>query len=212
MSHFISHLEEQWIPWAKLKCFVPFAEIYSEFLNIKKRAVEHRLSYSVGWRSLTLHGLRPEWTESAERYPGFEQFTDTTAPNQWTEIADICPETKKFLLSLPFKKFHRVRFMWLEPGGYIKPHRDTHLSTLRALNIAIEHPLGCHFDFWKNDSDTLPFCTVPFKNGDAYFVNIGLRHQFVNPSKEGRLHIIVHGATNEEFSQNTEQYIEKVWQ
>ena len=211
MSNLLSSLEEKWTPWAQLKTMAPHKEIWEEFNSVIDLCVVHRADYSEGWKSLTLHGLKPEWTEAAERYSGCEKYTDTTAPNQWTPIAERCPKTRQYLESLPFTQFHRVRFMLLAPGGFIRPHKDTHKSSLRALNIAIHHPNGCHFDFFENEDHHKIRCTVPFTSGTAFFVNIGLYHQFRNESNDWRLHIIVHGKTSNDFNNNTPAYFENYY-
>ena len=63
----------------------------------------------------------------------------------WTELADLCPITKQWLQNLGFKKYQRVRFMLLDPGGYINPHRDVDVRKLHAWNVAINNPVGHKF-------------------------------------------------------------------
>jgi hypothetical protein len=207
MSQLLKDLESKWTPWAQLNTQVPHAEIWNEFRRVWSRVVPHRSSYSHGWYSLTLHGLRSDWTEAAERYPGYEHLNDSTAPYDWTDIVSLCPITHKYLLSLPYRKFDRVRFMLLAPNGFIRPHKDTNKSSLRPLNIAIEHPDGCFFDFFDNNKTNQLLCTVPFKTGTGFFVNIGLTHQFRNLSNRWRLHIIVHGATDKSFDEDSGNHL-----
>lgn len=191
-------LRRSWIPWLQADLKIPYAEIWREFQLVRHRMVKHRASYGRGWQSLTLHGLGPEHTEGAEHYPGFENFNDSTAPMRWTEIADQCEVTTRFLKSLPYSRFFRVRFMLLEPRGEISLHRDTEHPNLSPLNIAIRHPENCHFDMYHGETKEY-LGRVPFVTGRGFFVNIGTLHQVKNESDEDRLHIIVHGVHSKEF-------------
>ena len=69
-----------------------------------------------------------------------EQYMD------WTDMSKFCPATKNWLENdFGFNSFTRVRFMLIEPGGYIKPHSDTDHSELIAINIALNMPKKCYF-------------------------------------------------------------------
>ena len=69
----------------------------------------------------------------------------------WTELADLCPITKQWLQNLGFKKYQRVRFMLLDPGGYINPHRDVDstpdddFQLEAALNHGDDFLLDCKY-------------------------------------------------------------------
>ena len=105
---------------------------------------------------------------------------------QWTEIAELCPVTTKWLQEVyPSNSYARTRLMLLEAGGIIEPHKDTEHSVLGAVNIAITNPKDC---VWKwQDGETLEF-----KPGDVYAMNLGYVHSVVNPSQEDRYHLIIH--------------------
>ena len=76
--------------------------------------------------------------------------------------------------------------MLLEPGGYIAPHTDTLKHKLSPVNIALNHPKGCIMKMAGHG-------TVPFKDGEAYILDVGNTHAYYNKSNEDRYHIIVHG-------------------
>ncbi len=144
--------------------------------------VPHR-SYkeaNAGWYSLTIHGLSSVHTGPRDRYK-------TDLPYRWTDICDFCPVTHAFFRDLfGYRRYYRVRFMLLEPNGYILPHRDADVDRLDAINIALNNPAGC--DFVMEDRGIVPF--VP---GAAIMLSLSRQHIVWNQSSEDRYHIIVHG-------------------
>jgi len=193
---------ESWIkqssklPWLKLNIDVPAQQILLEANDLYHRAVLHRSSdafgqYShQGWKSLTIYGESSTVTGHSD------------AIKSWTDVADLCPVTVDFI-----KRYWnindttgRIRFMWLEPGGYILPHSDRNHAGFYETNIAIHNPVGCNFRF-------LDYGTVPFVNGSAYLVDISNKHLVYNNSNELRTHIIVHaqhldGVIRSSYEQN----------
>lgn len=180
--------------------------ILQEFNNVKHLIVKHRSTYGSGWCSLTIHGEKPHWTEAINRYPGYSNIQDWNYNYHWTEVADQCPITVKYIKSLPFKKFARVRFMLLKAGGLIDYHRDVDYMNLYPLNISINNPLDCEFNIYDQNSSN-PVKTIPFIDNSAFIVNIGLYHRVINRSQEDRLHIIVHGHYTDEFELNYEKFL-----
>lgn len=169
------------LPWLKLNLEVPINNILTEADQVYSQAVLHRAGdtfaqYSnQGWKSLSLYG------ESATT------TTHTTGNKNWTTVADLCPHTVEFV-----KKYWeidhntgRIRFMWLEPKGFILPHSDRDDAGLFETNIAISQPSGCRFRF-------LDYGTVPFTAGSSFLVDISNKHLVVNDSDQVRTHIIVH--------------------
>jgi len=207
MNSIVIESEKRNIPWIKFKVNVPYQEIFKEFSSVWHRSVPHRPHQSTGWYSLTLHGYKAEWTEAINQYPGFEHIQDVDGPYKWTEIAHLCPKTTSFIKSLPYKKFYRVRFMLLAPGGKIDCHQDNQHSHLKALNISIRNPIGSEFRFYDPKTKNL-ISTAPFTDGSAFLVNIGLPHEFVNNSNQWRLHIILHGVGTDDYYQFPEKYLE----
>ena len=163
----------------------PWKEMYKEAEALSDKFYTHRDSYGEGWKSLTLHGL-DEDTQSLDTYG---DRTDTLKQLDWTWVADKCPVTKKFLTDVwPAEFLNRVRFMLLEPGGYILPHQDRqdHEKRLSVCNISLNNPDDCDFvlkDKWR----------VPFKDeGSAFLMDISNVHSVWNRSNKPRIHMIIH--------------------
>jgi hypothetical protein len=188
INSFLRHVPtDEWIknssrlPWLKLNLNIPTEAISNEAKNLYSRAVLHRdgdkfAHYShQGWKSLTLYGDNSTTT------------TATDGPKNWTEIAPLCPSTVDFISKywIIDGSTGRIRFMWLDPGGYILPHQDRDRSMFFETNIAIAQPAGCKFRF-------LDYGTVPFTTGSSFLVDISNKHLVVNDSDQVRLHMIVH--------------------
>ena len=174
------------LKYLKLNISFPYEEAYNEIVNLKNKFVEYRSTYKTqGWASLPIVGK-----SSTEPYAwnvyGYKDAREAVPDMQWTEIADLCPVTTKWLQEVyPSNSYARTRVMLLEAGGVIEPHKDTEHSVLGAVNIAITNPKDC---VWKwQDGETLEF-----KPGDVYAMNLGYVHSVVNPSQEDRYHLIIH--------------------
>ena len=140
-----------------------------------------------GWRSLCIHGISAEKTNHFTEY-GYR--SNEEVPYNWTEIAKLCPITTSFFKErYPISNYFRVRFMLLEPGGYISPHCDTEKSSLSPINIALNMPKNCLFKFEKHG-------LVPIKTGQSFLLDVSNKHAYINKSFDDRYHIIAHGKTN----------------
>ena len=163
----------------------PWKEMHKEAEALSDKFHTHRDTYGEGWKSLTLHGL-DEDTQSLNIY-GERQ--ETLKQLDWTWVADACPVTKKFLTDVwPAEFLNRVRFMYLEPGGYILPHQDRedHEKRLSVCNISLNNPKGCNFVL-KNQG------RVPFKEeGSAFLMDVSNVHSVWNRSDKPRIHMIIH--------------------
>lgn len=167
---------------------VPYNEILTEAQALDHLYVLHRSNDSKGWASLCIHGISSQHTDHYAVYPEYTNLTNDQVPYNWTEIQDRCPVTVNFFKSIfPFDVYHRIRFMRLDPGGFILPHSDSPDLGLRAVNISLNNPDGCNFVFEN-------IGTVPFSNtGSIFIVANGYKHSVWNRSNETRYHIIVHG-------------------
>jgi hypothetical protein len=180
----------QWVlsysgaPWIDMQIPFPRNAILAEARSLKHEFVKHRNTDGHGWSSLTIHGTDKTHTMSPRAYGLGESFD----LYRWTEIENSCPNTVEFLKSLPGIKFARVRFMLLEPNGYILPHQDNmHNYPAAAMNISLNHPDNC---FLVSEGHG----AVPFSNnGSTIFFNNYYQHAAVNLSSEDRFHIIIHG-------------------
>lgn len=181
--------QDKTIPYLQLDINdIPYKEIYKEALAVKGQAIPHRdYGQGGGWSSLCLHGISSTKTNAWEQYEENKGLTEDQIDYKWTDIADQCPITTEYFKNkFPYRQYKRLRFMWLEPGGKISLHRDSKQRTFSPVNIAINNPDGCDFNF-KNKG------TVPFKPGIAFLIDVGQHHEVINNSNEVRLHIIAHG-------------------
>lgn len=177
-------LHESHAPWLHLDLEGPWSEMLAEAQALKDRFVVHREGDGQGWKSLCIHGMSAEQTDAPNMY-GYDH---ETAPYVWTDIIDRCPVTYNYFRDVfPFQKYHRLRFMLLEPGGYIIPHSDNRTSNLgAATNISLNNPVGCRM--------VTELGVVPFKpQGGAVLFNNHYHHVVFNDSDQDRFHIIVHG-------------------
>lgn len=176
---------ESGLPWLKLPLDIPVEEMHAEALNVMGRLVFHRSGAGVGWRSICLRGLSAEQTLGPKAY-GYS--SDREVPYRWTEITEMCPITTAFFQQhFACRTLYRVRFMLLEPGGYIAPHRDRTDHHLSGMNIALNNPPGCIFRMRRAG-------TIPISAGDGLLLDIANEHAVVNLSDEPRMHMIVHCA------------------
>ena len=188
--------KESGLPWLSLDISVPYEEMLEEAKSIKERFVSHRSGdirggYTHrGWKSLCIHGIDEHKTNHYTSY-GFNSNEDT--PYTWTKAADLCPITTNWLINkFPYDKYFRVRFMLLEPEGFIAPHKDTNINILSPINVALNHPTGCIFKMKDHG-------VVPMKPGTVMLLDVGNIHSYINKSKEDRHHIIIHGTLTQEY-------------
>lgn len=180
-------IESGW-PYLKLSSLnnQPFGEMLKEAEALIDNFKPHREDYGQGWRSLTLYGLNDD-TQSLDQYG--EDRNAVLSQLDWTWVADKCPITKKFLEEVwPSEFLNRVRFMLVEPGGYILPHRDRpeDQKRLSVCNISLNNPKECEFVM---DG----FGKVPFdNNGSAFLMDISNFHSVWNRSDKPRIHMIIH--------------------
>lgn len=164
----------------------PFNEMYKEAYLLIDKFKPHRADYGQGWKSLTLHGLSDD-TQSLNSY-GTNRREILNQLN-WTWVANRCPITVNFLREIwPSEYLNRVRFMLLEPGGYILPHQDrsSDQRRLSVCNISLNNPEGCEF-VMEN------YGIVPFSNsGSAFLMDISNVHAIWNRTSTPRIHMIIH--------------------
>lgn len=179
-------MESGW-PFFKLSALdnQPWKEMHKEAESLIDRFHVHRDEYGEGWKSLTLHGI----DEDTQTLNSYGDRAKTIKQLDWTWVADECPVTKKFLTDVwPAEFLNRVRFMLLEPGGYILPHQDRpdEQKRLSVCNISLNNPDGCEF-VMKNQG------LVPFEDsGSAFLMDISNVHSVWNRSDKPRIHMIIH--------------------
>lgn len=190
LYHWILHNSR--LPWLLLKGIsIPYQEMLKEAKSVHDRFVDHREDNGTGWRSLCIHGISSTHTNS-DAYYG---YNNVQAPYVWTDIEENCPVTFDFFRqNFHYVKYQRIRFMLLEPGGYIEPHRDSNSFTLGAINISLNNPSGCRLVTEQG--------TVPHGDGTAVMFNTSYEHSAWNDSDENRYHIIVHGMPDSNYWKN----------
>lgn len=172
------------LPWFPVDLpELPAAEILREAQALRDLYVEHRDDQGHrGWKSLCLHGISARQTGIPEDY-GLSE--DQPNVYRWTEIAERCPTTVEyFRTKFPSNGFRRLRFMLVEAGGYIQPHRDRERRALGPLTICLNAPSDCLFGIEGHG-------LIPFEAGQGMLVDISYRHSVWNKSTEDRYHIIV---------------------
>jgi hypothetical protein len=178
------------LPWLEIKGLnLPYAEMLAEAKALRHRFVVHRDNCGQGWRSLCVHGTSAEQTDAPSAYG----LTEEETVFDWTDIQHQCPVTVHTFKNLfNYNSYMRVRFMLLEPGGYITPHVDAHNHVFGAVNISLNNPEGC--------SLVTECGTVPFRStGSAMFLNTSYQHTVWNNSNEDRIHMIIHGSPDSRF-------------
>lgn len=188
------------LPWLSLEIEIPATTILNEIQNIKHLFVPHRDKYAEhsGWSSFCIHGKAYNATQEDEHY-------NDSRPYVWTaESQELMPQTVAFFKKWPADKFGRVRIMRLEPGGWISAHRDTDVSSLTAINIAITQPDQCAFVMEHHGR-------VPFDNGRALLLDISNLHTVFNNSDQDRWHLIVHQQFNLEFDNLVAKSYDKLY-
>lgn len=177
----------------KLDIKFPYKEMLQEAIQLRDRFVTHRGAESKGWKSLTLHGFGEDKTGGWKTY-GYSDPYKASEQMGWTPAALECPTTYNFFLNhFPCKKYGRLRFMLLEAGGYIGLHSDGNTRLLENINMVMNNPKGCEWQW----GDGYP--NLEMSDGDVFTINVSYHHRLVNTSNEDRYHIIVsrHDSTDE---------------
>ena len=163
--------------------------------------VDHRYGDGDGWCSAALHSFvskdepdtRMGWYHT--KNPSGHGLTEESVKWGWTEVADIAPETKRWLEEFPHKNYRRCRFMLLKPQGEIKAHHDQDANPGRrtiaaAINLAFYQPEACYLRRVDTKEE------LPFENCTGFWFDNGVVHEAYNGSDENRFHFIVHGGSN----------------
>ncbi len=188
------------LPWMKLNLDgldspFPLEEIYAEAKALESKAFPHRANpmESRGWKSICLHGLGDSMTESEDQYG----YGIDNAPYKWTPASEFCPVTSAYFKNIfPHTSYYRLRFSYLEPGGYISPHEDmiNQPPHFTSINISLNQPEHCLF-LMGTDHESSPerWGSVPFKKGgDVFWLDQRNYHASINQSKTTRIHITIH--------------------
>lgn len=199
-------LNESNFGWLKLDLEIDIDFWKAEYENCKGSLVPHREDdNNNGWNSTCIHGIDTHCTGAWTNY-GYTNETDV--PYKWTSISNSAQTIKTFWQEqFPADNYRRVRFMELESLSSITPHSDMpgrlpgeeNFNALEfgvPVNISVIQPSNC-FMTLEN------YGVVPFKEGEAYIVNIRHYHSVLNMSDTPRIHVIGHpfgyGSKKEQF-------------
>lgn len=181
------------LPWLRLNfpLDIDWDKVLQEAKSLDDQFIPHRSGGGhQGWSSLVIHGLGKDKTQAFEYYGHKEEPFDKY---HWTEICEQAPYTKRVFSELfPYRSYCRIRFMKLEPGGFILPHHDDDWRHLGPVNIALNHPKGC--EMVMED-----YGIIPFQSGELFNLDISRYHSVWNRSDESRYHIIIHGTPGPEW-------------
>jgi hypothetical protein len=180
--------------YLKLDIELPYEKMYEEAFALLHKFTPHRDGEYAhdGWKSLTIHGLGHDKHESYKEY-GYATGKDASNDMFWTEIADLCPITTRWLKEVfPCNKYGRVRFMLLRAGGSIALHKDSSIKLIENINIALNNPAGCKW-IWGDGEE------LDMEPGGVYAMNLYYDHSVVNNSNKDRIHMIIarHDSTEE---------------
>ena len=187
--------ESKWPYFPLILPNAPYKEMYQEAIQLEDYFNSHRIEDNLpveyvnrGWSSVCLHGEEWNKTETFSKYPENLGKNESEIEYKWcNEITELCPiTTTYFKEEFPSQEYQRLRFMRLEPQGYILPHTDRDRSMLMPVNIALNNPKNCIFRMeGKGD--------VPFNpEGGACLVDIHNIHSVWNNSETPRIHMIIH--------------------
>ena len=132
----------------------------------------------------------------------------------WTEVAEVAPETKRWLENFPHKEnsYRRLRFMVLKPQGRIIAHNDSNKkrdqegrtrNIAGAINLAFYQPKNCYLRRVDTKEE------LPFQNCTGFWFDNGVEHEAYNASEENRFHFIMHGGFNKEREKLMRQSLAK---
>jgi hypothetical protein len=193
LTEWLFHQDD--IGWLKLDVNIDLPKWQEESKIAEKFYVDHRGSKNYsgsehkGWKSCCMHGISVTRTEAVED------------ANQhlfhWTELSKLVPTISSFWReSFPVEYYRRLRFMCLDPSGYIGVHNDLptvskfknlkELDPLRntiSVNVAVIHPSNCDFVIEN-------FGTIPISQSEFYIINNTKNHCVVNDGDFSRIHVI----------------------
>jgi len=148
---------------------------------------------SAGWRSLAIKssGGDSTRTEATHRYR--ESMAQQTT---FTPLWSTCPATKAVLSSTAkVDAARRIRFMMVEPGGYIAPHKDSDDFLSVTVNYVVNVPEGSRFwvDISADGTHGPMTRAIPLIPGHIILINVACCHALRNSAAVSRIHIIVEG-------------------
>jgi len=107
-----------------------------------------------------------------------------------TPVMKLCPYFQEVLKQ--FKcPFLSVRLLKLDPGAYIKPHRDHELG-YENYNFRLHIPITTHKEI-EFILDGEPLQMLP---GECWYTNVNYEHSVANKGTTSRVHLVIDGERN----------------
>jgi hypothetical protein len=179
-------LKKTEIPWIELDIKFDVDVWKQQILEVEPFYQEYRESNSEGWSSCCLHGLSVDKPYTADNY-GYDEYK---APYLYTDLAYKTPIITDFWKNqFPAERYTRIRFMKLNPGGFIDWHNDGQLpdgvdplDVALPINLAVLHPVNCTMKIEDK--------VVPWEEGKVFMLNVSKNHAVFNHSSKPRIHMI----------------------
>ncbi len=185
-------------PFERLQVKVPYSEMHRELKDMYRLSISQRigtidLGHSTieyeGLLAICLYGYGINETLPDSCYANSPKYLKIK--KDW-HLEKECPFTVSFLREfLPFQLLDRVRVQYLEPNGYLAPHRDSRRLGQLNLNMTITDNPGCLFHF-ENHTPFAPSA------GEVYLIDVSHIHAIENASSATRISLIVTGTLDTE--------------
>jgi quercetin dioxygenase-like cupin family protein len=138
-------------------------------------------AYENGWRAIALRSVGGQLHDILPL--DHADFADTP-------LLSACPYIQQVIQQFQCEKTS-IRLMALDPGGWIKPHRDSGTALedgITRLHIPIQ------------TSPEVMFCIdgehIHFSAGDTWYLNASWEHSVKNQSTKSRIHLMMDCITN----------------
>lgn len=169
---------------------------------------------SQGWSGLVLKNSSGDYSDTAIEniHPSYDSISDLLMTykkfkGKWTEIADMIPYIKNYIISEiePYLFVGHAYILKIEAKGYIKEHRDipanydenihNNYNTLNTFMIPLNNPSSSYFIHNKKQ--------MPLESHKATWFNSSLPHVYFNTSNESKYFLLFTGLARKNWIQMT---------
>jgi hypothetical protein len=185
-------LFESELPVLKLDINFPQKDIHEELLKLKEKTVTQ--IGNENWLGCTLRGIS---SDKPRPYYEYGYTNEDDVPYNWTDEAEICPQTIEFINNLlGDSKLYRIKVNVLQPGGRIHLHNDSRTKGLGVSDKSSDKETTyiALAVYWPRDVIfNLGNIRIPIETGDAYLIDFSLQHEVYNPTNEDRYYLVITG-------------------
>jgi quercetin dioxygenase-like cupin family protein len=147
----------------------------------------NKKDYEGGWSILSLRSLNGDPNITFSTHTNFMPYADTPLLLQ-------CPYLQEVINRLPGEKTS-VRLMNLAAGAIIKEHTDQDISFEEGeARIHIPVQTNAQLAFYVEEEQ------VVMQEGEAWYLNLQLRHRVTNTGTTNRIHLVVDCLVNEDIT------------